>query len=164
MNKALNDYIVASRNNNISDEITKDTLLANGWELGEIEKEFIFLGGDKILIEAKAKEEASLKRKSKFATLSLILSISNIVYFLFGYSYPIIVILISVFGLILGVKGVRSNRKIQAIFGIILPLLTLFLIFINAIFIFNAMNTGNNVFTGEKLPDPQVNEFRNKYN
>lgn len=152
MNNELSDYIAQSRNNKMSDEDIKSSLLAKGWNIKDVEESFFVLsGGDKSVLKNSLQEQSLSKRNAVFASISLGVPILIVIPFFFGFIPALLAILVSFIALILGIIGVKSNRRVQASFGIFLNSTYLLLMLLLFGLYFYMYSTGKDIFTGKEL-------------
>ncbi len=142
MNTELNNYILFSRENKVSDEDIKNNLLSKGWTIKDIEESFFVLsGGDRSQLGYVVQEQRDLKRKNLFSILSFGLFLFTIVsYILTVHVIPVSEVFVggsvildflwAFMGIILGIIGLKSQRRVLASFGIFLNILTLLLLFL----------------------------------
>ena len=156
MNKELNDFIVLSRKNKISDEEIKNNLLSKGWDIKEIEESFFILsGGDKSQLKYSLQDSNVSKRKDNFASISLGLSFVGVV-LLVLLSFQLLGLLLLIIGLIFGFMGIKSDKKIQAYIGIILAVLGIIYIVVAILSAIYLIKNNTNPFTKEKITDQEM--------
>jgi hypothetical protein len=162
MQKELIDYITLSRSNGRSDQDIKANLLSKGWNIKDVEESlFILNGGDKSVLSYSNQEEARLKNRNRFSLISLGLWIFSfllyilITYFItFSYGY-LLILLASFVGLVFGILGLSSRRKIMASFAMLLNIIVIIWLCIISYVAFQWSN-GIDPFSGEQLSPEQI--------
>jgi hypothetical protein len=149
MQKELIDYITLSRSNGRSDQDIKANLLSKGWNIKDVEESlFILNGGDKSVLSYSNQEEARLKNRNRFSLISLGLWIT------FSYGY-LLILLASFVGLVFGILGLSSRRKIMASFAMLLNIIVIIWLCIISYVAFQWSN-GIDPFSGEQLSPEQI--------
>ena len=129
LTKIEKGQLIASTSEKIFNQPTKEVLIANNF-LGEQKK----IIGTKRLFESKKKSSDRIlvgdKRKNKSAVSGFILALASlfvvpILYFIGGF---FLIVIYCAGGIILSVKGLKSERKVLAIIGLIVPIAILLLL------------------------------------
>lgn len=146
-NQRFKDYVKSALRSDIKQESIVNTLLAKGWLLSEISSELSIIRNT-VVDDGVANEGGN--RRTLFAIASVVLFTLAVVAWFIN---PLFSLLFSFSGFVVGIIGVRSKKKIYAVFGIILNSLTLVVIvFLVGSFVYMT-KTGKNLLTGDTLSE-----------
>lgn len=150
-NQQLLDYIKQQQSQGVAKEVINNNLLLQGWQQQDINEVFSIVESQSVRVQSNApKILTGDANKNKWAVIGLILGLMGLFVFPFVYSYlldfffphssylssPVsssksiftiagifLQLFVSISGVILSIKGLKSSRRIIAIIGIILNLI-----------------------------------------